>query len=93
MVVIEQVPLNGSAHRVETYRIGEAEAHELAQLRGKLRRTQSQWVYFDRNLRVVQDGRTLVLKPLQRVHWTPSQAIADANEVIAETVNSAGDEP
>lgn len=93
LVVIEQAPLNGSAHRVETYRIGEAEAHELAQLRGKLRQTQSQWVYFDRNLRVVQDGRILVLKPLQRVHWTLSQAIADANDVIAETVNSAGDEP
>jgi hypothetical protein len=92
LVVIEEVSPNGRANDVTMYRLGEAEAVELGQIRAKLRREQSQWVYFDRNLRIVQDGRTVVLKPLQRVHWTVSQALADANDVIAETINFQGEE-
>lgn len=74
-------------HNVEKlYRLGGEEEGEVAQIRSRLRREWSQWVYFDRNLRVFEDDRTLLLKPLQRFHWTISQAVADATEVIAETL-------
>ncbi|HZN93560.1 MAG TPA: hypothetical protein VFB81_12690, partial [Myxococcales bacterium] len=59
----------------------------------RLRRELGQWVYFDRNLRVFDAERTLVLKPLQRFHWTVSQAVTDASDLIAETLASQGEEP
>jgi hypothetical protein len=67
-------------------------AAELNKIRRRLRRKWSQWVYFDRNLRVYEGTRTFVFKPMQRFHWTESQAMADAGDIIAETIAAAGDE-
>ena len=93
LVVIEPTKANGRPHAVRTYRLGDAEAAELTAIRKRLRRERSQWIYFDRNLRIFEEGRTFVLKPLQRVHWTVSQAVADATEIIAGTLDSDGEEP
>lgn len=46
----------------------------------------SQWVYFNRNLRIYEGSKIYILKPLQRLHWTRTQAVQDAGEIIAETV-------
>jgi methylase of polypeptide subunit release factors len=54
--------------------------------RARLRTKRSQWVYFDRNLRIYEGTRTFVFKPMQRFQWTESQAMIDAREVIAETL-------
>jgi hypothetical protein len=64
----------------------EATAAELEKTREELRREYGQWLYFDRNLRIYKGNRTLVLKPFQRVHWLRSQALMDADEIIAETL-------
>jgi len=64
------------------------EAKALEQTRRHLRQERAQWVYFDRNLRIYEGNRTYVLKPMQRFQWTESQAMADASEIITETVAS-----
>jgi hypothetical protein len=51
-----------------------------------LRKERAQWVYFDRNLRLYEGTRTCILKPMQRFHWTESQAMVDARHIIAETL-------
>jgi hypothetical protein len=67
------------------------EAKALEQTRRNLRQQRSQWVYFDRNLRIYEGNHTYVLKPMQRFHWTESQAMADASEIITETLASMND--
>jgi hypothetical protein len=47
-------------------------------------------VYFDRNLRVYEGTKTFVFKPMQRFHWTESQALMDARQIIAETLQGGG---
>jgi hypothetical protein len=63
-----------------------SEAEEFRRARENLRRRHSQWVYFDRSLRVYDGHRTYLLKPTERLHWTRTQALLDAGEVIAETL-------
>ncbi len=55
-------------------------------IRRHLRQKRSQWIYFDRNLRVYDGSRTYVLKPMQRFHWTRSQARLDALDIISESM-------
>ena len=57
-------------------------------IRERLQQRHSQWMYFNRNLRLYDyDHDTLYcLKPLQALHWTERQAILDAGEVIATTL-------
>jgi hypothetical protein len=62
----------------------EREGHQLAETRRQLVEHRAQWIYFNRNLRIYEGSRTYVLKPLQRFHWTRTQAIQDAAEIIAD---------
>ncbi|MCX7418173.1 MAG: N-6 DNA methylase [Planctomycetia bacterium] len=68
-------------------------AKQLEKARQRLRKQHSQWVYFDRNLRIYEGTKTFVFKPLQRFHWTESQAMQDASEIIAETLQLGDDSP
>ncbi len=61
-------------------------AESLSKLRELTRHEVSQWVYFDRKLIVLEGERTMLLKPLQRFHWTPAQALNDADSIIGETI-------
>ena len=65
-------------------------AKELERARRHLLRQRSQWVYFNRDLRVFEGTRTYLFKPMQRFHWTESQAMIDAAEVISATLASGG---
>lgn len=56
--------------------------------REHLLRRHSQWLYFERSLKIYQDGAMYVFKPLETIHWTRRQAILDAGEIIAETLGS-----
>ena len=76
---------------VHVLQAGKHESAQLEKTRQALRGQKSQWVYFDRNLRVYDGVRTLLLKPMQRFHWTESQAIADAQLIIAESVGGIGE--
>ncbi|MCB1032821.1 MAG: SAM-dependent DNA methyltransferase [Acidobacteria bacterium] len=62
----------------------------LAKTRQHLLEQHSQWLYFERSLKVYQDGAMYVFKPLEMIHWTRRQAILDADEIIAETLGSEG---
>ena len=63
-------------------------AAALARTQEHLVRRHSQWLYFERCLKVYQDGAMYVFKPLEMIHWTHRQAILDAGEIIAETLGS-----
>ena len=57
----------------------------LKNIRAKLRRRHSQWVYFNRNLKQYERGVFYQFKPMHRLHWSRRQAVLDADEIIAET--------
>jgi hypothetical protein len=57
-------------------------------VRSRLIEKRADWLYFDRNLRVYEQDRTYVLKPLQRLEWTRTQAMIDAGDLIAEILSS-----
>ena len=62
---------------------------ELGGIPTNLREQHSQWVYFERNLRIYDGLRTYLFKPMQRVHWPKTQAYEDAGEIIAEVLTGA----
>jgi len=64
----------------------QSEARTLLTVRDRLRRKHSQWVYFDRSLKIYDHGVLYQFKPMQRIHWSRRQAILDADEIIAETL-------
>lgn len=66
---------------------------ELAAARASLVEKRAQWVYFDRNLKVYERDRTYLLKPLQNLHWTRTQAVIDAGDLIAEILASENAAP
>jgi len=69
--------------RVEEVRDGRIR-HELDGLEERLTEKRSQWIYFTRCLRVYERRRTYIFKPRQRLYWLKSQALAEADEFIAE---------
>ena len=78
--------------RPRILRADEPTAKEFAATRERLRRQHSsQWLYFDRELRVYDGTDTYLFKPMQQMLWTKSRALIDAGEVIAETLSGAGD--
>lgn len=67
-------------------------SRNLKTIRDRLRTKHSQWVYFDRSLKVYdpKHGVLYQFKPLQRLHWTRRQAVLDADDIIAETLSEGG---
>lgn len=55
--------------------------------RDRLRQKHSQWIYFDRNLKIYDRGLLYQFKPMQRLHWTRRQAVLDSDDIIAETLS------
>jgi len=68
----------------------QSEARTLLKIRDRLRRKHSQWVYFDRSLKIYDRGVLYQFKPMQRIHWSRRQAILDADEIIAKTLTETG---
>jgi len=60
--------------------------------RDRLLSKRSQWVYFDRGLKIYDRDRSALyqFKLLQRLHWTRRQAVLDADDIIAETLVEGG---
>jgi len=76
-----------SETHVISLRSGDRAARQLAQIKQRLRAQHSQWVYFERDLRVYQKSKMLLLKPMQKLVWTKGRAIVDAVEVIADMIS------
>lgn len=71
----------------------DASGHQvLGNARDIVRKRYNQWIYFDRNLRIYLGKEVYILKPMQTVHWTQTQAMLDASQIISETIsNQEGD--
>jgi hypothetical protein len=93
LVAIRMAP---GAHRLIEIEILDADSKQakvMSGVRSALLERRSQWLYFDRNLRVYDGLNTYLLKPFQRLHWTRTQAIADAREIIADSLTSESSIP
>ena len=86
MIQVDLVRQSAAAPKMMIVKADNAAAKQLEQTRKRLREERAQWVYFDRNLRIYEGTRTYIFKPMQRFHWTESQAMIDAREIIAETL-------
>ncbi len=84
MVAIDFTREATTAPRV--LRADTADAMTLERTRQRLREQHAQWVYFDRALKIYQGRKTFLFKPRQRFHWTRTQAMLDASDIIAETL-------
>jgi hypothetical protein len=73
--------------RVRIEKADPATGEDFKSIRSRVRKEHSQWVYFERNLRLYEARNTYIFKPLERLHWTDSQAILDAGSIIAETLS------
>ena len=73
-------------HRIRVERADSRAAKVTASIRSRVRQQHSQWIYFERNLLLYEGRNTYLFKPLERLHWTESQAILDAGTVIAKTL-------
>ena len=93
MVQVELLKDGQAARKVEVVVAGDEVAKQLVRTRDRLRQKAAQWVYFDRNLRIYEGRRVYLFKPMQRFHWTQSQAMQDAAEIIAETLSAQEVEP
>lgn len=63
-------------------------SREFMNVRANLLLERGQWFYFNRNLRIYKGKTAFLFKPMQRLHWSRSQALADASLIVAETINS-----
>lgn len=64
----------------------DAAAKQMQTARSNLTEKRNQWLYFNRNLRIYDGSRTYILKPPQRLYWTETQAMQDAGEIIADSI-------
>jgi len=87
MIDVDFVEDSKGSEKITVAKADTSTASELTETRRRLLVERSQWVYFNRNLRVYEGTRTFVFKPMQRFHWTESQALFDAREIIAETLS------
>jgi len=88
LVAVDLVSGDGANQAVNVWNASEGEAQQLAETRQRLIEHRAQWLYFNRNLRVYEGSRTYLLKPLQRFHWTRTQAVQDAAEIIADCLEA-----
>ena len=81
-------PANGQAS-VRVLAADSQEAHILARARERLREERSQWVYFDRALRLHRGERTYLFKPIHRMHWTRTRGMLDAADVATSSMRAS----
>jgi hypothetical protein len=88
LVVVEILRDVKARQAVRVSESGDDVAKQMDIARSLLNEHRSQWLYFNRNLRVYHGSKTYILKPLQRLHWTETQGIQDAGEVIADSLRT-----
>lgn len=92
LVSVNIVPADSVEQPVRVIEARSEDARQLGKTRLLLSQRRDQWLYFDRNLRVYDGPRTYILKPLQHLHWTQTQAIRDAGEIIADSLRTQSSE-
>jgi hypothetical protein len=88
-LIVVDLTNNGRDQRpVHVWESSDEVARQLATTKSLLSEQRAQWLYFNRNLRIYEGSKTYVLKPLQRFHWTRTQAMQDAGEIISDSLRS-----
>ena len=82
-------PASGRAE-VRVLAADSAAARTLAATRERLREKQTQWVYFDRALRLYRGEKTYLFKPIHRMHWTRTRAMLDAVDIVIGSSRDKG---
>jgi len=59
----------------------------LAYIQEKTKQRFSQWVYVQRSLRIFEDSRVFICKSPRLIDWTRTQALNDADDIIAEILS------
>ncbi len=72
-------------------KVNDQTRNEFEKLRHRLLKNYRQWMYFDRGLKIFEGRKTYLCKPMHRLYWLRSQALADADEIIADKLIAAGD--
>ncbi|MDZ7615850.1 MAG: hypothetical protein U1E05_02535, partial [Patescibacteria group bacterium] len=86
MIDVELLKNSRGALQVKVRPIDDAASADFQRAQQLARRRRGQWLYFHRNFRMYEGSRVLLLKPLERLHWLRSQALLDADTIIAETI-------
>ena len=86
LVAIRIAPDADTPVEIGVVEASSTQAKVMRDVRDRLVERRAQWLYFDRNLRIYDGPNTYFLKPFQRLHWTRTQAIADAREIIADSL-------
>ncbi|MHB1034196.1 MAG: HsdM family class I SAM-dependent methyltransferase [Pirellulales bacterium] len=86
MIDVELLKNSSSALRVKVQPVDDATSANFRRAQESARQKRGQWLYFQRNLRIYEGSRVLLLKPLERLPWLRSQALLDADTIIAETL-------
>ena len=85
MIVVHRAPPRTLGESIRILPATAEEAKSFGEIRQKLLKKHSHWLYFDRALRCYMNGTVYLFKPMQRLHWLRSQALIDAGEIIADT--------
>jgi hypothetical protein len=75
-----------AAQPIRIAREGAELSKEYENAREQLFQEHSQWFYFARNLRIYSGQYTYMFKPLRRLHWTRTQAMLDAAELVGDMI-------
>lgn len=86
LVILEIVRNTKVRQPIHALQSNDDTANQMQTARSMLTEHRTQWLYFNRNLRIYDGSKTYVLKPLQRLHWTQTQAMQDAGEIIADSI-------
>ncbi len=60
----------------------------LNRIQEKAKQQFSQWVYVQRSLRIFEDSRVYICKSPRLIDWTRTQALNDADDIIAEILSA-----
>jgi type I restriction-modification system DNA methylase subunit len=60
----------------------------LADIQSKTKQQFSQWVYVQRSLRIFEDSKIHICKSPRLIDWTRTQAMNDADDIIAEILSA-----
>jgi len=82
-VIVEAMSSDDSEHSV---RIGGRTGPGIERLWQTLYQQQSQWVYVQRSLRLFDGLRVFLYKPTRVLDWTRTEALRDADDIIAEVL-------
>ncbi len=86
MIELELISGTTETQKMDIFAANERAGVALSSILQGFRQKRSQWVYFDRDVRMYRGTNSYLVKPMHRFHWTSSQAYADAQLLIAETL-------